>query len=202
MSGKASKRPRQQRAMDTRERLLDAAEILFDEVGYSKAGMGAIAKQAGVSVGGLYEWFGNKDEILTAVALRHVERVGGAVIEALDGAPTEDLESLCRSVLRTALAAHSAHPRLHRFLYAEAPRPPALQAKLKQFDDGLEALIAERLASTPASDPETVRLDAALIARAGQALLHDFVLDDALPKTMDERLDLLVRFLMGGRENR
>ena len=189
------KKPRQQRAIDTRDRILDAAEALFDELGYSKTGMSALAERADLSIGGLYEWFPNKDAVLTAVADRHLEEVSAVILEDLARAKTDDLETLMTLVLKTALAAHQARPRLHHFLYTEAPRPPELQAKLKAFDDAIEQTLAQLLKGQGMSEREAT-LQAALVARAGQSLLHEFVLDDSLPGTPKSRLKRVIASLM------
>ena len=189
------KKPQQQRAVETRGRILDAAEALFDERGYAKTSMNVLADRADVSIGGLYEWFPNKDAIVTAVAERHLEQVGDTILEQLASANTDDLESLISMVLETALAAHQARPKLHQFLYTEAPRPPELQKKLKAFDDAIENALAANLKERVWRPQEAV-LQAALIARAGQALLHEFVLDGDLPGTPKSRLRRVVASLV------
>ena len=58
-----------ERGLQTRERLLEAALHLFAEHGYHGASMRQIADAADVAVGGIYNHFRNKEEILTAVIL-------------------------------------------------------------------------------------------------------------------------------------
>ncbi len=47
----------------TRERILDAARKVFAEHGHDRANMRLIARSAGISVGGLYLYFKNKEEL-------------------------------------------------------------------------------------------------------------------------------------------
>jgi AcrR family transcriptional regulator len=61
--------PKEQR----REELLIAAARLFVEEGYDAASMTRIAKQAGVTANTLYWYFGDKDELLVAVADGYLE---------------------------------------------------------------------------------------------------------------------------------
>jgi AcrR family transcriptional regulator len=61
---------RQQRAQDTRARICDAAEALFQERGYSETTMAAIAKGAGVAVQTVYFVFHTKGLLLLEVLVR------------------------------------------------------------------------------------------------------------------------------------
>ena len=132
------KLPRQQRAETTRDRILDNAERLFDERGYAKTSMSALADASDVSAGGLYEWFKNKEAVVTAVAERHVQVAADSILTRLSDSPNAGVEEQITIVLEQALAQHQSKPALHRFLYSEAPRPPELRVKLKAFDDVLE----------------------------------------------------------------
>jgi len=62
---------RQARGERRIESILDAAEQLVADVGYEEAGTNAIAARAGISPGSLYQFFGNKDEILDALVERY-----------------------------------------------------------------------------------------------------------------------------------
>lgn len=191
MKGGAMKRPVQARAQITRTHILDTAEALFNEVGYTKASMNSLARRAGVSVGGLYEWFADKEAVLAGVGERHVEQLAAVLMQAAADAAGGDLEDLVRTMLVSAAAAHASHPRLHRLLYNEAPRPAALQARLETFQKSLEALLAARLEGEGASPTEAV-LRAALAVRAGEALVHNYVLDETLCAPFDARLEAVV----------
>ncbi len=188
------KRPRQRRAEATRDRILDAAEALFDDRGYDKSSMNALAEQSGVSIGGLYEWFRNKEQVLTAVAERHVNLATTAILNRLADSLGLDIHQQIKIVLEEALALHRSNPRLHHFLYAEAPRPAALRERLKAFDEVVEETLSTYLQGRGLSKRDAI-LRAALIARAGQALLHEFVLDAQLPYSYDYRLNTLCQTL-------
>ncbi|MEM9623972.1 MAG: hypothetical protein AAF993_20195, partial [Pseudomonadota bacterium] len=96
-------------------------------------------------------------------------------------------EQQIKVVLEEALALHREKPDLHRFLYAEAPRPRALQERLRAFDEVMEKTLSSHL-HTAGMSRKKADLKGALIARAGQALLHEFVLDGQLPYSYDYRL--------------
>ncbi len=58
---------REVRKQTTRARVLEAARVTFDEVGYEPAAIRDIAKRAGVSVGSVFTTFGGKADLLAAV---------------------------------------------------------------------------------------------------------------------------------------
>ncbi len=51
-----------------RQQLIHAALVLFSERGYHGATMQAVAERAGVSKGGIYDYFNSKEELLTSTA--------------------------------------------------------------------------------------------------------------------------------------
>jgi AcrR family transcriptional regulator len=69
------RQPQQQRSQKRVEQILNAAAIVFDEVGFEAATTHAIAARAKTAVGSLYQFFPDKLAIFNALELRHVERV-------------------------------------------------------------------------------------------------------------------------------
>jgi AcrR family transcriptional regulator len=69
------RQPQQKRSQERVEKILDAAAIVFDEVGFEAATTHAIAARANTAVGSLYQFFPDKLAIFNALELRHVERV-------------------------------------------------------------------------------------------------------------------------------
>ncbi|MCA9281267.1 MAG: helix-turn-helix transcriptional regulator [Phycisphaerales bacterium] len=57
------------RASETRERLLDAAAMLFYEHGFHAIGLDAILEEVGVTKTTFYNHFASKDELIVAVLL-------------------------------------------------------------------------------------------------------------------------------------
>lgn len=69
------RQPQQQRSQERVEKILDAAAIVFDEVGFDAATTHSIASRANTAIGSLYQFFPDKLSIFHALELRHVERV-------------------------------------------------------------------------------------------------------------------------------
>ena len=72
---------------ETRTQILEAARAMFEELGYNGAGLGAIAKMAGVSRQAIYLHFPSKAELLTAL---HLHIFATDVVPALERYPITD----------------------------------------------------------------------------------------------------------------
>jgi AcrR family transcriptional regulator len=69
------RQPKQRRGQQRVEKILEAAALVFDEVGYEAATTHQIAERAGTAIGSLYQFFPDKAAIFNAMELRHTERV-------------------------------------------------------------------------------------------------------------------------------
>lgn len=103
--------PVQRRAYRTRASLLEAVETVVAEQGAAAVTTTAIAAHAGVSVGTLYRYYTDRDELLLAAYDATVERIVAACSEALSELP-EDLaaEDAARALLAVYLDAAEAIP--------------------------------------------------------------------------------------------
>ncbi|MFZ0269180.1 TetR/AcrR family transcriptional regulator [Caulobacter sp.] len=63
---------RDDQKLATRERVLEAAQDLFNETGYEETTIRAIAERAGVSVGSVFTTFASKAEVLSHVMTRRL----------------------------------------------------------------------------------------------------------------------------------
>ena len=64
------KEPRQARARQTYEKILNATAMLLDEVGVDGINTNLIAEKAGVNISAIYKYFPNKYAILSTLAIR------------------------------------------------------------------------------------------------------------------------------------
>ena len=81
----APREPHQKRAFETVRAILQAAGQLLVEQGFAKTTTNAIAARAGVSIGSLYQYFRNKDEVYVALRHQHFERIA-PLLESLNRA--------------------------------------------------------------------------------------------------------------------
>jgi len=108
---------RQTKGQQTRALIIDAALQQFATHGYHGASMRQIADTAGIAVGGIYNHFGSKEEILTAViATWHPLN---AIVPLLAQAEGATLEALLHSAAQQCLQSFTAHPEILRILMIE-----------------------------------------------------------------------------------
>ncbi|KUJ58959.1 putative HTH-type transcriptional regulator YvdT [Streptomyces sp. MBT84] len=92
--------PVQRRSAERLTRILDACAELLDEVGYDDLSTRAVALRAGVPIGSVYRFFGNKRAMADALAERNLERYTERVTGRLAGAGGEgDWRSAMDAVL-------------------------------------------------------------------------------------------------------
>jgi AcrR family transcriptional regulator len=100
------KLPRQARALATRASILEGATQVLSARGLAGFSTSAVAERAGVSIGSLYQYFGNKDALMAAVIhaaqARQVENVAAAAQALVDA----DLEQVVRLMVRGAMQHH------------------------------------------------------------------------------------------------
>ncbi|MFI6648035.1 TetR/AcrR family transcriptional regulator [Streptomyces sp. NPDC050529] len=192
--------PRQARSAATLARVLQAAEEIASSAGLEEMTISGVAERAGVSVGTIYRRFDDKEQLVTALAERMLERREEYVAERLRTA-----EPSLSGVMDTY-----AHALLQSFAEGNKLFPELLRARgVKALDRGAHA-IAEihRLlieAATPyadrirRSDPQAA-LDVAARALLG-ACFHNSVRPDAitgevaLRRYADELGDMAIAYL-------
>ncbi|MDQ0786117.1 AcrR family transcriptional regulator [Streptomyces sp. B3I7] len=76
--------PVQRRSAERLTRILDACADLLDEVGYDELSTRAVAVRAGVPIGSVYRFFGNKRAMADALGERNLERYTERVARRLE----------------------------------------------------------------------------------------------------------------------
>src|ERR671910_3594384 len=72
------------RVMETKEKILDAAERLFAAHGFAGTSLRSVTKEAGVNLAAVHYHFGNKEDLLRAVLGRIVIPVNRERLEMLE----------------------------------------------------------------------------------------------------------------------
>ncbi|MEU0195391.1 TetR/AcrR family transcriptional regulator [Streptomyces afghaniensis] len=75
--------PVQRRSAERLARILDACADLLDEVGYDDLSTRAVAQRAAVPIGSVYRFFGNKRQMVDALAQRNLDRYSERVTQRL-----------------------------------------------------------------------------------------------------------------------
>jgi AcrR family transcriptional regulator len=100
----------QRRSAERLTRILDACADLLDEVGYDALSTRAVALRAGVPIGSVYRFFGNKRAMADALAQRNLERYTERVTERLRGAGEGGWRAAVDAVLDEYLAMKRTAP--------------------------------------------------------------------------------------------
>lgn len=149
------KRPVQARAVDKRERILDAAQRLIHERGYPATTVALIAREARVAEATVYQMYSGREAVLYALVERAsamFDAANAEVIRSIRGRPWPEL---ARALIVAAYQVSLAAPHLQS-VSAAAQTVPALQllaleqVRRRAEQMGLLAAEAGRLEPGPA----------------------------------------------------
>jgi AcrR family transcriptional regulator len=127
--------PRTARGEKTRRRLLEAAEHVFSEHGYTEASVSRITDRAGVGQGTFYLYFDSKLELFEELVEDLNQRVRHAMSEGAAGATTR-LEAE-RAGFAAFFRFTAEHPALYRVVReAEFVSPEALRLHYTRIVEG------------------------------------------------------------------
>ncbi|MFC9735344.1 TetR family transcriptional regulator [Streptomyces roseolus] len=96
--------PVQQRSAERLARILDACAGLLDETGYEQLSTRAVAVRAGVPIGSVYRFFGNKRAMVAALAHRNLDRYVERISARFERTPALDEHSAIDGVLDEFIA--------------------------------------------------------------------------------------------------
>ncbi|MCM2390301.1 TetR/AcrR family transcriptional regulator [Streptomyces albipurpureus] len=108
--GRLRRAPVQRRSAERLARILDACADLLDEVGYEELSTRAVAARAGVPIGSVYRFFGNKRALADALAERNLDRYTTRITERLPVPPDGDWRGLLDAALDEYLAMKRTAP--------------------------------------------------------------------------------------------
>lgn len=112
------KSPVQARAHATVEVILEATVQVLVSQGLEKLTSARVAERAGLSVGTLYQYYPNKQALLSAVVVRHLDNVITDVETACFAQRNQSLASMAEAVTLAFVAAKLQKPDVSRALYA------------------------------------------------------------------------------------
>ena len=191
------KRPSQARSRQTVERLLAATARVLREDGYDKASTNRIAREAGLSVGSLYQYFPNKESLVAALVERQGARELAIVADKLAAVQEAPLDDAVRTLVRAVLDAHRVEPELHRVLMEEVPRVGAL-ARLRATDLEARRLIADFLRlRLPDLAVDDVEVAAFVVMHSVEGVIHEAVLYETGLLEGDQLEDQVTAMIMG-----
>ncbi|WP_329624322.1 TetR/AcrR family transcriptional regulator [Streptomyces sp. NBC_01255] len=96
--------PVQQRSAERLARILDACADLLDETGYEQLSTRAVAARAGVPIGSVYRFFGNKRAMVAALAHRNLDQYAERISTRFAATPLLDAYGAIDGVLDEFIA--------------------------------------------------------------------------------------------------
>ncbi|MEW1791482.1 TetR/AcrR family transcriptional regulator [Streptomyces niveus] len=174
--------PVQRRSAARLARILDACAELLDETGYEELSTRAVATRAGVPIGSVYRFFGNKRAMADALARRNLDSYAARVEHRLAAIPAADWRSAIDAVLDEYLAMKRTVPgfgpvdfgtRIPAGPPGPAPAPGADPAPVPDANDRVADRLTALLAAQLGRAPDTALRRTVLVAvEAADALLQ------------------------------
>ena len=115
------RRPKQRRAHQTVDAVLDAVVRVLKREGFGAVTTNRIAEVAGVSIGSVYQYFPNKQAIFVALHQRHMDQIDRMVETKLIHYAASPLDDLIRAMIEGMIEAHNTDPELYELLATEVP---------------------------------------------------------------------------------
>jgi AcrR family transcriptional regulator len=184
------------RGLETRNRLLEAAESVFGELGYHDASIVKITEAAGVGQGTFYLYFASKKEVFDELIRDLNRRVRHAMKESSSRGETR-LEAELLG-FGAYFRFTSEHPALYRIIrQAEFVSPEMLEFHYEKLAAGYVEGLRESMArgEVGAIDPEVTAW--ALMA-AGEMLGMRYILwgDGSVPGKVEQELARIIRCVL------
>ncbi len=169
--------PRQERAIEKKNKIIKAGYELFSEVGYYGTNTAEIAKRAGVSTGIVYGYFQDKRDILLSVLEIYLEKVSAPLLKRLDGitAPI-NYSVLAPQILSDVIKTHKANRKMHEALHSLSGSDETVNARFITLEDTITAKIVDKfrnLGVTTENLVEKVHFAMDIV----QTFSHEYVFD-------------------------
>jgi AcrR family transcriptional regulator len=185
-------RPLSRRGLDTRRRLLDAAESVFGRLGYHEASIVKITEAAGVAQGTFYLYFDSKKAIFDELLVDLNRRVRRAMKEGSERGRTRYEAEL--GGFEAFFRFTAEHPALYRIVrQAEFVSPEMLRYHYDRLSEGYVEALAHAVESGEVGklDPEVT---AWALMGMGEMLGMRWILwGDGMPKRVLKELARLIR---------
>lgn len=171
------KLPRQDRSRVTVEAILEATTHILVEEGYDKANTNRIAERAGISIGSLYQYFPNKESLMTALMEQHSQEMVELVETKLDRLFDSPLEIAIPEIITAVVTAHAINPRLHQVLSEEIPRSERSPQMHKANERITELLRAYLERWRDQIQPQNIDLTVFILSCTVDSLCHTAVIE-------------------------
>jgi AcrR family transcriptional regulator len=197
--------PKQTRSKETFSAIVEAAAELFGAQGYEGTTTHQVADRAGVSVGGLYRYFANKEALVVALYHEFVSDMRASLLRTfpftdLIGA---DIRSLVRKTIAAAFQLYGERAGLRRVLAEQSRKIPELIELRREQETEMRRTVARLLSAYPSQQLPDPEVGAYLIRLLIESLIDDYLFNlehgAAFEKDrlIDAATDFIVRYVIG-----
>lgn len=185
------------RRLESRRRLLDAAEDLFVDLGYDRTRPQDIARHAGVATGTFYLHFRDKEDVFLAFADRAQERMLGDCAAQLEG--VVGVTRRLRVFLRAMLEHAGRHPGVLQVAFLDPVMIAPGDEDAWRIYDRFSHLFAEGLAEAAEHEAIHADYDLDLVAHAISGFMrHGTIFGGRRELDPDALTDQITRFIGRG----
>lgn len=199
------KKPRQKRSQETVKAILQATTHILKEEGYDKTSTNRVAKRAGVSIGSLYQYFPNKEALVTALFEQHHEQMLEQLQTMIVDLGDAPLTVAVRTYVKAMIEAHEVNADLHRVLVEQVMHLGVdyIQELNHRICQMVEMYLASR---TETILPQNLKMASFVLVSAVESVSHAGILYSGdsfdIGALQDEITDLILRYLLGGQYER
>ncbi|MFF3646443.1 TetR/AcrR family transcriptional regulator [Streptomyces sp. NPDC002564] len=137
--------PVQERSAERLTRILDACAAVLDEVGYEGLTTRAVAQRAGVPIGSVYRFFGNKRALADALAHRNLDLYAERVAARVAGVGSGDWRGAVDAAFDEYLAMMRTVPGFGLVDFGIPSAPDAMPDANSQVAERVAAVLAGHL---------------------------------------------------------
>jgi AcrR family transcriptional regulator len=188
--------PTQARSRRRVEVILDAAERLVAEVGVEEATTRAIAEAARIPVASLYQYFGQKEDVLLALAERDMAEMDEQVISDLTAIPVLTVEALVASVMGSFVSVYRRRPAFVQ-IYLRGRTNVSVHEFGREHNRRVAQMLRDFAADAGLTEPDFPVTAALLAVEAGDRVFQLAYTDsdEGDPELIAEGRSMLVRYL-------
>lgn len=172
------RQPRQERSIETKNKIIQAGYELFSEVGYHGTNTAEIAKRAGVSTGIVYGYFQDKRDIMICVLQIYLEKVSNPLMQILSALSShKNIPSVVLQIVDETIEIHRQNAKLHNTLHSLATTDETVNNQFILLEDNVTKGISAELTQNGFS-AENIAEKVHLAMNIVQSFAHECVFDN------------------------
>lgn len=189
------KSPRQKRALQTIEFILEAATYILEREGTHRATTNRIAERAGVNIASLYQYFDDKDAILKTLVLFKAEEHMAMLAQHLEDMASLDLITLIKVIAHQIRKEVQDAPEALRQLLLLTPALGQMD-QIKALRQQATHLIALEMTRRTGASPDLAMQCAFVLLYAVLGVIYGFLYNNTPALSWDDLEAIVERMIV------